>query len=146
MAASAWTIFDQAKHYIGMGTIDLSGGSFRLTLHRTSASANLVGNITTFASVGSESSGGGYSDFSLASISWGAGTSAGQQKWDVTDPVITASGSTLSAVRYAVIRQSASAGGGPLLAYAALSTSEFNVTTGNTLTIQMAATGVFTLA
>lgn len=145
MAASAWTIFDRAKHHIGVGTINLSSGNFRLTLHRTSASANLVGDITTYASVGDECSGGGYSDVSLAGIAWTNGASAGQQKFDCTDPVITASGSTLSAVRYAVIRQSASAGGGPLLCYAALSTAEFNVTTGNTLTIQMAATGIFTL-
>jgi hypothetical protein len=65
----------------------------------------------------------------------------------VTDPVFTASASTLSAVRYAVIRKSAGAvTSGLLLCYAALSTAEFNVTTGNTLTIQMHANGVFTLA
>jgi len=145
MAASAWTIFDRAKHHIGTGTINLSSGNFKLTLHRTSASANLVGDITTFASVGSESSGGGYADVSLAGIAWTNGASAGQQKFDCTDPVITASGSTLSAVRYAVIRQSASAGGGPLLCYAALSTAQFDVSTGNTLTIQMNTNGIFTL-
>ena len=145
MAASAWTIFDRAKHYIGMGTINLSAGNFRLTLHRTSASANLVGDITTFTSVGSECVGGGYSDFALAGVSWGSGASAGQQKWDCTDPIITASASTLSAVRYAVIRKSVSANGGPLLCYAALSVSEFDVSTGNTLTIQMNTNGIFTL-
>lgn len=147
MAASAWTVFDSAKHKIGNGAINLSSHTFRLSLHRTSASANLAGDITIFTSVGDQCSGGGYAAKTLAGVSWGAGTSAGQQKWDVTDPVFTASASTLSAVRYAVIRKSAGATtSGLLLCYAALSTAEFNVTTGNTLTIQMAATGVFTLA
>ena len=147
MAASAWTVFDSAKHKIGNGDIDLSSSTFRLSLHRTSASANLVGDITVFTSVADQCSGGGYAARTLAGVSWAAGVSAGIQSWDVTDPVITASASTLSAVRYAVIRKSAgSTTSGLLLCYAALSTAEFNVTTGNTLTIQMAATGVFTLA
>jgi hypothetical protein len=48
---------------------------------------------------------------------------------------------------YAVIySQGASAGTGIPVCFAALSTAEFNVTTGNTLTVQLAATGVFTLA
>jgi hypothetical protein len=147
MAASAWTIFDQAKHYIGDGTIPLSGSTFRLSLHRTSASANLVGDITIFSSVGDQCSGGGYVALTLADIAWTAGASAGQQKFDCTDPVFTASASTLSAVRYAVIRKSAGATtSGILLCFAALSTSQFNVSTGNTLTIQMNAAGIFTLA
>lgn len=147
MAASAWTIFDRAKHYIGDGTIPLSGSTFRLSLHRTSASANLVGDITIFTSVGDQCSGGGYAAKTLGSVVWTAGASAGQQKFDCADPVFTASASTLSAVRYAVIRKSAGAvTSGILLCYAALSTSEFNVSTGNTLTISMAATGIFTLA
>jgi hypothetical protein len=148
MAASAWTIAKRAKHHIGNGNIDLSADNFRLTLHRSSASTNLTvdaSNITVFSSVGSESSGGGYSDVLLSNIAWTNGASAGQQKFDCTDPIITASSSTLSAVRYAVIRNSIAAASGRLLCFAALSTAEFNVTTGNTLTIQMASTGIFTL-
>ena len=147
MAASAWTIFDSAKHKIGNAAINLSAHTFRLSLHRTSASANLVGDITIFSSVADECSGGGYVARTLASVVWEAGASAGQQKFDCADPVFTASSSTLSAVRFAVIRKSAGATtSGLLLCYAALSTAEFDVSTGNTLTIQMASTGVFTLA
>ena len=143
MAASAWTIFDRAKHKMATSTMPLSGGIFRLSLHRTSASALLVdGNITIFTSVLDECSGGGYAAITLAGILWTNGASAGQQKWDATDPIITASSSTLSAVRYAVVRLSAgSTVSGHLLCFAALSTLEFNVSTGNTLTIQFAATG-----
>jgi hypothetical protein len=47
-----------------------------------------------------------------------------------------------------VIYQSngASAGTGYPVCYAALSTGSFQVSSGNTLTVQMAAGGVFTLA
>ncbi len=148
MAASAWTIFDQAKHKIGDGTIDLSGGVFRLALYATASSANMVGDITIQSSIGNESSGGGYplGGTTLGSIVWTAGASAGEQKFDGADPIFTASASVLSAVRYAVIVQSLGATSGHLLCFAALSTSEFNITSGNTLTVQFASTGIFTLA
>jgi hypothetical protein len=147
MAASQWMVFDNAKHSLCNGEINLSSNTFRLSLHRTSASANIVGDVTIFTSLGDECSGGGYVAKTLPAVTWGAGISAGQQKFDCSNPVFTASLSTLSAVRYAVIRKSAgSTTSGLLLCYAALSTAEFNVTTGNTLTIQMAATGIFTLA
>lgn len=147
MAASAWVVFDSAKHKLCNGTIDLSGGNFRLSLHGTGASANLAGDITILGSVGTAASGGGYSAIALSGVAWTAGTSAGQQKFDCTDPVFTASGANLADVRYAVIYQSgASAGANYLLCYAALSTAEFDVTTGNTLTVQMNAAGIFTLA
>jgi hypothetical protein len=56
----------------------------------------------------------------------------------------TASGGTLLSVRYAVIWQSQDANG-TLLAYASLSSSDFAIDTSNTLTIQIAAGGIFTL-
>jgi hypothetical protein len=147
MAASAWTIFDRAKHKIATSTMPLSGGIFRLSLHRTSASANLTpGVITIFSEIGDQCSGGGYVARTLSGVAWTDGASAGQQKWDASDPVITASASILSGVRFAVIRLSAgTTTSGHLLCFAALSTAQFNVTTGNTLTIQMASTGIFTL-
>ena len=146
MAASAWVVFDIAKHDMAIGVINLSAGPFRLSLHQTAASANLVGDITILSSVASESSGGGYpaGGLSLSGITWVE--AAGSVAFDCTDPIFTASASVLSAVRYAVISQSAGATSGLLLCYAALSTAEFNVTTGNTLTVQMNPSGIFTLA
>jgi hypothetical protein len=155
MAASQWTVFARAKHKIGIRTagvasIDLSGDTFKLTLHRTAASANIVGaDVSIFSSVGSLASGGGAATgtgVALAGVTWTTGASLGQHKWDANDVVVTAGGgSNLSAVRYAVIRTSIGATSGALLCYAALSTAEFNVNDGNTLTIQMDAAGIFTL-
>jgi hypothetical protein len=148
MGASPWTVFDHAKHAIGNGTFTLSGATgLRMSLHRTAAAANISGAITTWASIGNECSGGGYSRVTLGAVTWAAGVSAGVQKFDFSDPVFTASLSTLSAVRFAVVCLSAGAttSGIPLM-YAALSTSEFDVSTSNTLTVQLATTGAFTLA
>lgn len=147
MAASAWTVFDCAKHAIGNGSFTLSGATgLRMTLHKTSAAANISGAITTWASIGSECAGGGYDGVALSGVTWAAGTSAGVQKFDFTDPVFTASASVLSNVRFAVVHLSAGATSGLPLIYAALSTAQFNVSTGNTLTVQLATTGAFTLA
>lgn len=148
MAASAWVIFDRAKHYIGDGTIDLSGGEFRISLHMTAASANLIADVTIKSSIASESSGGGYvaGGQSLSSPLWTDGASAGEQKFDATDPIFTASASNLVNVRYAVIATSVTATSGILLCYAALSTSQFTVSSGNTLTVQMNSNGIFTLS
>jgi hypothetical protein len=150
MAASAWTVFNQAKHNLGLGNIDLSGDTFNMTLFRTSASANLISNISTYASIGSFTStaGGGDDTTALASLVWTgtASANANVRKWDVADPVFTASTQAISQVRYAVIYTSgASAGASKLLCYAALSTAQFVVSSSNTLTVQMAAGGVFTL-
>jgi len=152
MAASAWTVFNQAKHNMGLGNFDLSGGTFKMTLFRTSVSANITSDVSTLTSLGSFTSTAGGADdtTALASLVWTGTASAGAntRKWDVADPVFTASTQAISSVRYAVIYMStgASAGLSKLLCYAALSTTEFPVSSGNTLTVQMAAGGVFTLA
>jgi hypothetical protein len=150
MAASAWTIYNEAKHRIGNGLIDLSAGPFRLALYSSAASASVrTATLTAQSEIGTEVSGGTYNagGLTLAGISWGAGISAGQQKFDCTDPIFTASGSAMSNVRFGVIVASVNtATSGYPLCYAALSTAQFDVTTGNTLTVQMNANGIFTLA
>lgn len=147
MAASAWTVFDVAKNVIGAGTgLSLASAAFRMSLHTSAASTLISGAITVFGSIGSESAGGGYSALTLSGVTWAAGASAGVQKFDFTDPVFTASSSILKSVRYAVVYKSTAAASGIPLIYAALSTASFSVTTGNTLTIQLATTGAFTLA
>ncbi|KKM20423.1 hypothetical protein LCGC14_1645640 [marine sediment metagenome] len=144
MAASAWTMFPRGRHHIGTET--LSAGTYRLTLHKTAASTNLsASGLTLFASIGNICTGGGLSATALANIKWTAGASANISKWDCDDIVLTASGSDITSVRFAVIRLSTGASEGKPICYAALSTAEFTVSTGNTLTIQLATTGIFTL-
>jgi hypothetical protein len=140
---------------MGNGTITLGAGVFKMSLHTTAASANILKlvSISTFASVGSEiSARGGYAaagrNLVPATAQWTVGASTKQYKFTYTTAglVFTASGSSLINVRYAVIRNSTGAGAGKLLCFCSLSTAQFTITSPNTLTILPAATGVFTLA
>lgn len=150
MAAGTFVVFKRAKGNLGKAAINLSTGNYYMSLHKTSASANLVGDVSTFASVGSEiSATGGYTAGGkvLSGLAWTTAASVGQWKLDFTDKIFTASGAALNNVRYAVIRNSGtSVGASKVVAYCALTGTQFNLASGSTLTVQFAANGVFTLA
>ena len=162
MAAGTWKIYAAAKRKIGTGGaamtsggITLGVGVFKMSLHRTSASANIkvLSTRSTFASIGSEiSARGGYiaggRNLVPATGKWSAKNSAKQLVfyYSTAGLVFTASGSSLVNVRYAVIRTSSSASGGKVLCFCSLTTAAFTVTSPNTLTITPDATnGIFTL-
>jgi len=154
MAAGAWKFWTEAKQKIGASDslgIDLATGPFRMLLFDVTASATIATTTVTIQSeiaVGSsEVSGGRYiaGGITLSGVTWA--TSSADAKFDFTDPIWTASGSAMSNVKYAVIVKSITAAtSGFLLVYSTLSTSEFDVTVGNTLTVQLAAAGCFVLA
>jgi hypothetical protein len=149
MAASAWTVYNLAKEKIVGATLSLAATTFRITLH-TSASNAATATLGVYNSVTSEvSEGNGYSSSgeALANEDWTVGASAGQYKFDADDVVWTASGGTIANIKYAVISLSAaSSAGRHLLCYSTLTTSQFTLASGNTLTISMNASGILTLA
>jgi hypothetical protein len=143
MAATAWQIYNEAKKYIGNGTIVLGTTALKCKLC-TSASNASTFTLSTLASVTSEiSATGGYAanGKALTTLAWTVGASAKQYKFDADDIVYTASGASLNNIKFAVIGVSA----GKALCWSRLSTSQFTVTSSNTLTIQMNAAGIFTL-
>ena len=141
MAASAFTFYNLAKKYIGNGTIQLGTSTIRAKL-TTSASNASTFTLSTFASINNEiGTSGGYAHQSLAGVAWTVGASAKQYKFDANDLVWTATGGPLTNVKYLALGVSA----GKALCWSKLSTSQFTVTIGNTLTIQFAAAGIFTL-
>ncbi len=160
MAAGTWKVYAKAKKYIGVGTIVLTG-VFKLALLNKSASAAVLvlstrsayASLSAFkiSKTGLQSSLDVYGK-SLAGIKFTVGASAKQYKFYHSTPLVwTASGAQIGVSakkgpKYAVIRNSTSAKGGRLLCFCTLSTTGFVVTSGNTLTITAAATGVFTLA
>jgi hypothetical protein len=151
MAAEAWTIFNAAKKNLGRGVVNLSGEASKhyCTLFRQSISVLYDQTVSVLSSLGAFTVAGSLdSKASLAGVTWSGVASVNDptKVWTCNDLTFTASGATLSAVRYAVIWQSTSAGGGPLICYSSLSGTQFDVTTGNTLTVQINASGVFTLA
>ena len=147
MAASAWQLYNDGKRYIGNGTIQLGVNNFKMALFRSASNASTF-TISTFASLTNEiSATGGYVSGGKALVpatgQWTTGASAKQMKFTYSTAglTFTASGASLTNIKYAVIYNSA----GKLLCFCQLSSSQFTVTSPNTLTILPAATGVFTL-
>jgi hypothetical protein len=151
MAASAWQLYNKAKQYIGNGTITLGAGVFKMLL-ATSASNASTFTLTAYSEITGEiSATGGYvaggKDLVPATAYWTVGASAKQFKFTMSTVglAFTASGASLTNVKYAILRNSTGAGAGRLLCFCQLSSSQFTVTSPNTLTVLPAATGIFTL-
>jgi len=144
MAAGAWKINPNAKVHLGNGDFDLDAAVFNLTLQSVGASANiLTAAVSIFTSLGSQVTGGGYAAGGNT-LSTNVYALSGQNgKFDSSDWVVTGS---IASIKYAYIMQSISATSGFLLCYSTLSTSGFDLTGTNTLTVQMNASGIFTLA
>lgn len=143
MAASSWAFYNKAKEYIGDATIDLDTDVFYMALF-TSASNASTATLSTYASLNNQvASGNGYAlgGRALSAVTWATGASASEMRWDSTAKIWTASGGSISNIRYAVVYAS----GGNLLCWAALSTAQFTVTDTNTLTVTPAAGGYFEL-
>lgn len=156
MAVGTWKVYARAKKYFGNGTITLGAGIFKMSLHRASASAAILVLSTRdkFSSVPGEISAvGGYAaggrTLPPATAKWTAGASAKQMRFSYTTLglIYTASGASLSNIKYALIHFSAgSTTSGKVLCFVTLSSSAFTITSPNTLTIIPNASGVFTLA
>lgn len=151
MAATAWQLYNSAKKYIGNGTITLGAGVFKMVLAQTASNASTF-TLSTYASVTNEvAAAGGYvtggRNLVPATAQWTVGASAKQQKFTMSAVglAFTASGASLVNIRYAILRNSTGAGAGKLLCFCQLSSSQFTVTSPNTLTVLPAATGIFTL-
>lgn len=151
MAASAWQLYNKAKQSIGNGTITLGAGVFKMVLARSASNASTF-TLSTYASVTNEiSATGGYTtggkNLVPATAYWTVGASAKQMKFTMSTVglAFTASGASLTNIKYAILRNSTGAGAGKLLCFCQLSSSQFTVTSPNTLTVLPAATGIFTL-
>ena len=151
MAASAWQLYNSAKKYIGNGTITLGAGVFKMLLARSASNASTF-TLSTYASVTNEiSATGGYTtggkNLVPATAYWTVGASAKQMKFTMSSVglAFTASGASLTNIKYAILRNSTGATAGRLLCFCQLSSSQFTVTSPNTLTVLPAATGIFTL-
>ena len=144
MAAAAWRLYAKAKEYIGDGTIQLGTNGFKMALFRGSSNASTL-TLSTLASVTVQASGGAYTAggkyLAPSAGNWTLSGSTVTFDYTTLGITFTASGSSISAVQYAVIHNSA----GKLLCWSKLSASAFSVADPNTLTVLPAATGVFTL-
>jgi hypothetical protein len=140
MAAGAWVVYNEAKKYLNNGTVDLDTNVLKMQLHKSTSNASTF-TLSTLASVTVPATGGGYAAKTLGTVVVTQGASAKQIKFDCADVVFSAVGSNTVSIMYAVIGVS----GGKAICWSKLSTAVFNVTAGNTLTVQLNASGIFTI-
>lgn len=145
MAAGKWKMYDIAKKRLADGSYDLDTHTFKVALFLSTSNANTLTNSDLADLTNQHANANGYTTGgqALTSVTWSQ--SGATTTWDSADPVWTASGGSITA-RYAVIYDDTHASDG-LLAVCLLDTTPADVTAtdGNTLTVQMNASGIFTI-
>jgi hypothetical protein len=152
MAAGKWKIYEFAKEYLADGSHDLDDGTnWKMALFLSNSNADTLsvgtgvyGDLTNeHANANGYTTGG----VALTGVTWAH--SGGTVTFDCDNPVWTASGGSIVA-RFAVIYRNATVNTivKPLLCVCLLDTAPADVTatTGNTFTITINASGVFTLS
>ena len=149
MAADAWVVHDKTKEYMGDGTIDLDGDSFKMILCLSTSNVATT-SIDGYAAVTNEhANGNGYTTAGEAVSSPTWTESSGTVTFDCADQVWTASGGSIVA-RFAAIYDDTvtTPVADPVICDSLLDNSpaDITATTGNTLTVAINASGVFTSA
>ena len=138
MAAGAWSFYNLTKKHLMDGAIDLDTNAFRMNLYTSASNAGTVTLSTVGSITGEVSEAFGYSSSGkpLTAVTWAVGASASEYRFNCAQTQWAAAGGSIANIKYAVIWQTGvSAQARKLLCYSQLSTSQFSVTTGNTLTI-----------
>ena len=147
MAAQAWQIYNEFKLNLGKKVIHLDTDAFNLALFLSTSNAGSVSLVTAqYANLTNEhANANGYTTGGV--LVNGTYTAAGAtMTFDVDDASWNATGGSITA-RFGVI-YSNTATNKDLVCFSNLDSTpaDVTVTTGNTLTIQINASGVFTLA
>jgi hypothetical protein len=151
-AAGKWKLYETAKLYLADGTFDLDDTTnWKCALFLSTSNANTLGGTNdVYADLTNEhANANGYTTggVALTGVTWT--NAAGTITFDCADPVWTAAGGSIVA-RFGVIYKNATVNTivKPLLCVSLLDTAPADVTatTGNTLTLQMNASGIFTLS
>jgi hypothetical protein len=140
MAAGSWTFTNTGRTSLLNGTFDIDTDTFKMALFQSTS--NIGASSTTYAGLTNEvASANGYTTGGKTLTMSLSGTTT--VTVDCDDQTWTASGGSITA-RFAVIYES----GGNVLCYCLLDSAPADVTatSGNTLTVQINASGIFTLA
>lgn len=141
MAAGAWTFTNTGRTSLLDGTFDIDSDTFKMALFLSTS--DLGAASTTYAGVSNEvATAFGYTQDDKSVTLALSGTTTVKVD-ETTNPVWTAAGGSITA-RFAAIYEN----GGNILCYCLLDSTPADVTAtdGNTLTVQIHASGVFTLA
>ena len=139
-AAGAWVFTNTGRTSLLNGTFDIDSDTWKMALFLSTSNLGLAS--TTYAGVTNEvANANGYTTGGVSVTLSLSGTTT--VTVDSTDAVWTASGGSITA-RFAAIYEV----GGNVLAFCLLDSTPADVTAtnGNTLTVQISVSGVFTLA
>ena len=141
MAAGAFRLFAAGKKAIANGKFNLTSSTLKAGLYKSTSNcsaSNLA--VTTMGSITVPLSQTNYARKTVGgkTVSIVSGSTV---TFDCSDLVWTATVSTFGSIMYLVIGFSASAP----LCWSKLTTAAFNLAVGNTLTVQINSSGVFTL-
>jgi len=145
MAAGKWKLYEQAKLAIHNGDIDLNGHSFKINLYLSTSNCDTLSGHDALADLTNQhATANGYTQNNKAVTITTAQSGGTVTVDETTNPVWTASGGSITA-RFAVIYDDTHADDMPLCV-CLLDTAPADVTAtdGNTLTINMNASGIFT--
>jgi hypothetical protein len=152
MPAGKWKVYDNSKVYLANGTLDLDlTTNMQIALFASTSNANTLSvGTSVFGDLTNElATANGYTAGGQALTGEVYTQTGGVATFDCNDPVWTASGGSITA-RFAVIYVNATVNSivKPLICVCLLDTTPADVTatSGNTLTIQMNASGVFTVS
>lgn len=149
-AAGKFKRYDIFAKWMADGTFDLDANTIKCALFLSTSNANTLTNTNSLLAnlTNQHANANGYTTGGVTvAATWVE--AAGVATFDVADAVWTASGGSIIA-RFAVLYASGTLNGhvDPLIAVCLLDTAPADVTatTGNTLTIQINASGVFTVS
>lgn len=150
MAAGPWVVHDKLKEYIGDGSIDLDNDSFKVGLYLSTSNVATTSINALATATNEHANGNGYATggVALSGVTWAE--SAGTVTFDAADmtDAWTATGGSIVA-RFAVIYDDTvtSPVADPIVAHCLLDATpdDVTVTDTNTLSINMNASGIFTL-
>ena len=147
MAAGKWKLYGTAKKAITDGLIDLDSDSFKINLYLSTSNCDTLTAHDALADLTNQvATNYGYTQSTKAVTLTTSGTTGTVTVDETTNPVWTASGGSITA-RFAVIYDDTHADDMPLCVCLLDTTpADVTATDGNTLTITMNASGIFTLS
>lgn len=146
MSAQAWQIYDEFKATLGLKVLNLNTDTMKVALFQSTSNCANVALVTAqYATLTNETANANGYTTGGETVTPSYSQTAGVATFDVSDPTWTASGGSI-VCRFAVIYDSTAAAKN-LICYSLLDTAPADVTVpnGDTLTLQMDASGVFTL-
>lgn len=151
-AAGKWKVYEQSKKYLANGTLDMDlTTNMQMALFLSTSNANTLSvGTSVYADLTNEhANANGYTTGGIALTNEVYTQSGGVATFDCDDVVWTASGGSIVA-RFAVIYVNATVNSivKPLICVSLLDTAPADVTatTGNTFTVSINASGVFTVS